>query len=162
MFSSDDISNLFRINYMALQVNVKGISHYESAIMPKPGGNCLNWVVGHIVISRAIILEMVGQKPVMSDIQAAPYKRGVIPSESDMLFPFDKLLERLKDSQDRLTTGLEGLTVEQLYESDPDNETEWRRQPMVDQLVFLQFHEAYHVGQTGLLRRLIGKEGAIQ
>ena len=28
-------------------------------------------------------------------------------------------------------------------------------------LAFLQFHEAYHAGQLGLLRRLLGKDGAI-
>jgi uncharacterized damage-inducible protein DinB len=31
-----------------------------------------------------------------------------------------------------------------------------------DQLAFLQFHEAYHIGQAGLLRRLAGKDGAIR
>ena len=30
-----------------------------------------------------------------------------------------------------------------------------------DRLSFLQFHETYHAGQTGILRRLAGKKGAI-
>lgn len=30
------------------------------------------------------------------------------------------------------------------------------------QLEFLQFHEAYHVGQVGLLGRLLGKDDAIR
>jgi len=29
-------------------------------------------------------------------------------------------------------------------------------------LAGLQFHEAYHAGQLGLLRRIAGKKGAIQ
>ena len=31
----------------------------------------------------------------------------------------------------------------------------------LDKLAFLQFHEAYHSGQLGLLRRIVGKPGAI-
>jgi len=31
-----------------------------------------------------------------------------------------------------------------------------------NQLAFFQFHEAYHAGQVGLLRRLAGKEGALR
>jgi len=29
-------------------------------------------------------------------------------------------------------------------------------------VTFLAFHESYHTGQTGILRRIIGKEGAIK
>jgi len=35
------------------------------------------------------------------------------------------------------------------------------RRPRGMQLHFLQFHEAYHVGQIGLMRRVVGKPGAI-
>jgi hypothetical protein len=31
-----------------------------------------------------------------------------------------------------------------------------------EMLAGLHFHEAYHVGQTGLLRRLLGKPGSIR
>lgn len=31
-----------------------------------------------------------------------------------------------------------------------------------ERLAFLQFHESYHAGQVGLLRRLLGKDGVIR
>jgi uncharacterized damage-inducible protein DinB len=36
------------------------------------------------------------------------------------------------------------------------------RSTLEQQLGFLAFHESYHVGQVGVLRRLIGKPGAIR
>ena len=32
----------------------------------------------------------------------------------------------------------------------------------LDQLTFMGFHEAYHLGQIGLIRKMLGKEGAIK
>jgi hypothetical protein len=47
------------------------------------------------------------------------------------------------------------MTPEQLAHGDANG-------TLGDKLGFLQFHEAYHAGQIGLLRRLVGKEGKIQ
>jgi hypothetical protein len=33
---------------------------------------------------------------------------------------------------------------------------------VMEQVTFLGFHEAYHLGQIGLLRKMLGKEGAIK
>jgi|GEM_PF-4157679 len=33
---------------------------------------------------------------------------------------------------------------------------------LLEQLTFLGFHETYHLGQIGLIRKLLGKEGAIK
>lgn len=32
-----------------LRLNVAGLTHEESLIQPRPGGNCLNWVMGHLL-----------------------------------------------------------------------------------------------------------------
>ena len=29
--------------------NLEGLTHEESLVQPQPGGNCLNWIVGHLV-----------------------------------------------------------------------------------------------------------------
>jgi len=155
-----DISSLFVVNYNVLHVNLKDISHQESLIRPT-SGNCLNWIVGHILVSRGTILNILEEKSVLSDIQSMPYKRGVTPNEGDYLLPLNALIERLNTSQERLISSLEDKSSEWLNGSDSEKEIEWQQQPRRDQLMFLHFHEAYHAGQTGLMRRIIGKECAI-
>jgi uncharacterized damage-inducible protein DinB len=148
------------VNYNVLLVNLKDVTHNESLISPS-SGNSMNWVLGHILVSRGTILSMLGEKSVLSDIQSMPYQRGVTPNKGDYLMPRDALVERLNVSQERIIGGLEDKTPEWLSSSESDKEIEWQQQPKRDQLLFLHFHEAYHTGQTGLLRRIIGKECAI-
>lgn len=162
MYLPSDISNLYKINYVTLISNLKKISSDQSLMLPQPAGNCVNWILGHILVSRDIILTMLGQDPILSDIQSVPYKRGTIPHKLDILLPFDALKDVLKQSQNNVTDSIEILTEEELTSGDPDSEIKWQQQPLSDKLVFLQFHEAYHIGQIGLSRRLIGLEGAIQ
>jgi hypothetical protein len=39
-----------RVTQRVMRLNVEGISHEESLIQPQPAGNCLNWVIGHLVL----------------------------------------------------------------------------------------------------------------
>src|SRR5213075_700344 len=57
------LGKLFELNYGALFRNLEGLSHEESLIEPPPGGNSVNWVVGHITASRNRILPLLGQPP---------------------------------------------------------------------------------------------------
>ena len=158
--SPTTISRMFDINYRALLANLDGISGDEALIEPHPGGNCINWIVGHIVISRDIILGMLGQQPVFHNDRAVHYKRGAKVENVSKLTPLSELLEALDASQKKLMAALEKLTEAEANKSispagsDPNL-------TLIDQLAFLQFHEGYHIGQVGLLRRIVGKQGAI-
>ena len=154
------ISRIFDIHHRALAVNLDGITDEAALIEPHPGGNCINWIVGHILISRDAILGLLGQKPIFQNNRTAQYKRGAKVADVGKLVPLSELIEALDASQKKLMTALEKL---------PEAEANKPVEPagsapktaLIDQLTFLQFHEAYHIGQVGLLRRIVGKEGAI-
>ena len=65
-----------------VQLNVDGITQEESLIQPFPGGNCLNWVVGHLVDTYNQMLPPLGQKPVGEDGTFKRYARGTPPLEN--------------------------------------------------------------------------------
>jgi hypothetical protein len=67
------------------------------------------------------------------------------------------MLADLELTQERLRRGLENLPPEEL---DLHHE-EGAKRPRGAQLHFMHFHEAYHAGQLGLLRRIVGRPGAI-
>jgi len=152
-----DLQRLFGISHQALHVNIEGVTHEESLRQPRPAGNCLNWTVGHIVASRNGVLHAMGHDLTWSAEEAARYKRGSAPiTAPGEAKPFEKLVQDLDRSQERIQSGLGALTEADLAKPYSDKQTvgEW--------IAFLHFHEAYHVGQTGLLRRIVGKEGAIR
>ena len=43
--------------------NVHGLTHEDSVIEPRPGGNSLNWIMGHLVWAYEQALPLLGQDP---------------------------------------------------------------------------------------------------
>jgi hypothetical protein len=150
----EGLKRLFELNHYAIGVNARDLSHEESLLGPGPAGNCANWVLGHIVANRGAILSLVGEQPVWDADTVERYKRGSSPITKDKAKPFPEILESLDRSQERLVAGLARLNEGDLGKDDGES--------LGSKLAFLQFHEAYHAGQLGLLRRIAGKKGAIQ
>ncbi|HZB27749.1 MAG TPA: DinB family protein [Gemmatimonadales bacterium] len=146
-----------------LEKNVAGVSHEESLINPKPGGSCLNWVVGHLTLSRNRSLGLFGRKPMYDDGEFAAYA-GVdgVPLTRENALSFEELKHRFKALQEPLVTGLDGMSPADMDKPAPFSPTGNPKETMGSLLASLAFHEAYHVGQTGLLRRVIGREGVVK
>lgn len=142
----------------ALGLNLEGVTDDEALLQPEPAGNCLNWVAGHILASREGTLEQLGEARVWDPDVSARYTRGSAPvgSADDALVSLTRIRRDLEQSQARFLAGLDRLTPADLEAPVKGDQT------FADRLAFLLFHETYHVGQTGLLRRLIGKPGAIR
>lgn len=153
--SVDQLKKLFEINKYAFGVNVEGVSHDESLQQPGGGGNCLNWVAGHVVANRNHILELLGEAPIWDEPSYAEYKRGSAAIVNGAKArPFDSIVTDFGRAQERIQSGLAKL-------QDSDLSAPREKQTLGEALHFLHFHESYHIGQTALLRRLAGKPGAI-
>ena len=151
------LKNLYETNLYAIRVNTEGIADADGLLQPPPAGNCMCWVVGHIVSSREGLLKLLGEEPVLTPEMAARYKRGSSPVTG----PGDghslsELLTFLGTSQERLLRGMTNATPAKWEEPVPNMGT------VREAFYFLHFHEAYHAGQLAILRRLAGKKGAIQ
>lgn len=60
--------------------------------MPRPAGNCLNWIVGHLVRGYEQTLPHLGQEPVLGPGALERYARGSLPVEdAEEVRPFDEL-----------------------------------------------------------------------
>ena len=158
--STDALNLLFGINYDVLKKNLDGVTHEESLIQPAGGGNCLNWVLGHIVATRDYAIQLLNQAPVWDQEIAGAYQRGSEPlRDGSNAQSFEKIVADLENSQSRLVAGLSKVSEPDLNAPAADQSA---AETVGETLFVLQFHEAYHVGQTGLLRRIAGHEGAIK
>ncbi len=61
----------------------------------------------------------------------------------------------------RIDAGLAGLAPEALDQPAPHSPGNNPNETVRSLLSVTFFHQAYHAGQTGILRRIAGKEGAI-
>lgn len=57
---NEEVKTIFKFNGFVVNKNLEGISHEESLKSSDRGGNCINWVIGHIVVTRDVLLETLG------------------------------------------------------------------------------------------------------
>jgi uncharacterized damage-inducible protein DinB len=153
-----------RVIHYVLRLNVDGLTQEDSLIQPQPGGNCLNWVVGHLVRTYSeILLPLLGQEPVFGKDVLKRYGRdsGELREASEAL-PLEELLAGWDETTDRVVAGLAAMTPEALDKPAPFSPRNNPDETVRSLLTILMFHQAYHCGQTGLLRRMAGKEGAMR
>lgn len=153
----------FAFNYGILLRNVEGVTAAESLYSPASGGNCLNWVVGHITTTRNSLAKMLGEPPFWNADSATRYTRGSSPVGVDeSVESWEKVLAYFEESQGVIVKAVGALDAARLAEAPPKDRNPFKSESMAELLAAFTFHESYHVGQTGLLRRLLGKPGAVK
>jgi len=161
--TAEMLTSQFKFSERVLRDNTVDLTHSETCLQPSSGGNCVNWIVGHILTNRNTVLQLLGEKPIWSKEKAAPYGRGSDPvRDPDSAVSFDQMLKDHATSQRRIVAALQRLGSPGLAKPAPSEMTGGKEASIGTMLAGFLFHEAYHVGQTGIVRRLIGKEGAIR
>jgi hypothetical protein len=143
-------------------VNTDGISHEESLLTPDTAGNSMNWIVGHLLCIYNNVLPVLGQAPVMLTERLKLYDRGSKPLEPTEAIRFDELMAAWNEACARVDAGLGSLDEQRLDQKAPFSPSNNPNETIRSVLGVLLFHQAYHAGQTGILRRVAGKPGAIK
>ena len=151
-----------RVAHQVARLNAEGITHPDSLGQPQPAGNCLNWVLGHLICVYDEILPLLEQKPVMGKEALRRYARGTPPlQDAAEALPWDSLMKAWDTAAERVDAGLASLTPEKLDAPAPASPRNNPDETVRSLLTLVCFHQAYHAGQMGLLRRMAGKKGAI-
>lgn len=143
--------------------NADGLTHEESLVQPRPAGNCPNWVMGHLLQVYNEALGLLGQEPVMEAAALERYARGAPPiRDAAEAREFGELLGAWEEAVARIDAGLAELDPEMLDQPAPASPENNPEETIRTLLSTILFHQTYHAGQLGLLRRLVGREGAIR
>ena len=157
------LGRMFALAHGAAHINLKDVTDEDALSQPRPGGNCIQWVLAHIVATRDQIGRMIGSEPVLPETLRQRFSRPAAPIVdrtdarllADWIADFDR-------SQERLGAAIAALPDERLHATFDGSKLPGRPTTLAEALAFFHFHESYHIGQLGLLRRLAGKEGAIR
>jgi hypothetical protein len=162
MSTNANVQLLSGFNTFVISKNLEGITQEESLAFSPAGGNCINWVAGHILSARNGTLRLLGADPMGADGELTPYLRGSGPLTADHALPISRLRDDLAESSRRIAAALETVTAEALGKTTPFPAVPGGDGFSVgESLMGLQFHESYHAGQLGILRRMVGRDGAI-
>lgn len=157
---AETLTTQLRMTSFIAARNLDGITHEESLVRAVPTGNHINWLVGHVVATRCLLLPALHQQPVWGEDTMALYRRGSSGAVNANYLPFDEVLHAFRETHERLVAGIASVTDEELAAPAPFSPG-GGPETLGSLLTKSTMHEGYHLGQTGILRRVIGKEGAI-
>lgn len=158
---AETLNTQFRMNQYIAGRNLDGVTHEESLIRAVETGNHLNWLVGHIVATRCALLPALHQESIWNEEQMSIYRRGSSGAVDAGYLPFDEVVRAFHTTQERILEGIASLSEEELAAPAPFSPG-GGPETLGSLLTKSTVHEGYHLGQTGILRRVIGKPGAIR
>ncbi|MBU6359176.1 MAG: DinB family protein [Chloroflexota bacterium] len=132
-------------NYLA------NLTHAHSLVQPPIEGNCINWIIGHIVAYRNYGLKMCGLAPVVSDEIVHRYAKdsAAVKGDAPDIAKFEDLRNAYFTAHERLMAYIAQMSAEQAAEVISAASFTQARAELLT--TFLR-HESYHLGQLEWLR----------
>ncbi|HQP09177.1 MAG TPA: DinB family protein [Anaerolineaceae bacterium] len=155
MITTVDFTRSLHMENQIIHEQTKDLSQADTLIQPQPGGNCMNWVLGHTLDNQVIILELLGGRSPVSSENLERYRRDSDPVTGDG--PGVWTLEELLSGHDRVQQAI-AARLQEMDKEDFMQEVKWgeRTVTLGWRVFFYYFHFTYHVGQLELLRNLAG------
>ena len=146
------LSIQYRYTGFVFAGNLKGITENDGVKQPEGGGNCINWVAGHIVGSRGGTLKVLGQEMPFADDKYARYERGSGPIVGgDGTVALDDMVADFLATEEGLKAGLAGLTEARLGEKAPFSPGNNPEETVASLLAGLVFHAFSGISIWGLI-----------
>lgn len=99
MTKVETLAEYYGLTYRVIKRQLDGVSHEESLVQPPFRGNCLNWVLGHIVCSRAEVLTFLGEALPWNEAESARYQPNADPiTSAEQALPLAQLQTFLEES----------------------------------------------------------------
>lgn len=160
MIDRQTMADMYAFSLRTLHRQTDGVTHEESMMQLPFRGNCMNWTLGHMLLCREDIFEILGKPRYFPDNTFARYDSGTEPITADEagVIRTEKLLEMFDEHAPHLTNLLL-TTSDETYASTVQAGQNVRT--LAFRVLFYFFHEAEHVGEVGVLRQLAGKDDKV-
>jgi hypothetical protein len=156
---SQILIDLFKNNHAIIHLQVEGITQDESLLQLPFRGNCMNWVIGHILGIRGECLETLDLPGTMDKAELKVYGYGSDPlTGCENAQDLKVMMKNLDDSLEIIIKTLVNLSPSELVQP----KQIWvGKVSLFEALSFMQWHESYHTGQLEILRQLAGKNDKV-
>ena len=156
MITIADFSRMMEMENGIIHDQTKDLVQADTLIQPQPGGNCMNWVLGHALDTLITILEVLGGSSPVDKKSLARYPHGSEPvlQEGPGVWNLEDLLAGFDQVGKTITSRLQ-----MMQDEDFGKEIEWNGKTVTVgwKVLFFFFHYTYHLGQLELLRNLAGR-----
>ena len=138
-------NNILGTSNYVIKEKTEGLTHADSMLQLPFPGNCMNWILGHLMVYRMQCLGVIDGVSEADEEEFVLYGFGSEPmTDSDKAIPLETLLARLDAISEQITAALEEMPDSRLDELLDEEHGVTVAQRLHFNLVY---HEAYHVGQ---------------
>jgi uncharacterized damage-inducible protein DinB len=148
-----NIEGMFKTNTDIVKKALDEVPPERWFIKPGDDSNHLMWVAGHLVVSRAAVLEYLGADWEAS--WASLFKRGEKLTADDKYPSIADIRTAWEVVSKKLSASLSEPPSERLSRPAP-NRPHSLDGKVSGLVVFVAFHETYHVGQVSYLKKWLG------
>jgi uncharacterized damage-inducible protein DinB len=154
----EPISLIFQVNHGVVSRTLEGLSDEEVWQSPPGGGNPIGWILGHVAGYRTVMLRLLGS-PLPPQWEPRLFARGAVRGDRAS-YPTRAAIESAwQATHAAMREAFAAATAAQLSAPAPTELPGVRT--VADQLAFGAFHESYHVGQMGYVRRQLGHSAVV-
>lgn len=161
MISPEYLASSLDRNVQIIKRQTEGLTHEECLIQLPFRGNCMNWIIGHLVLNRNNILRLLEAEELVDPTSVDRYKRDSDPitEDSSNTLPLVQLVGLLDKAQENIGNLLQEMPHDRLkkevafFGNTEMTVGEW--------LIFFYFHDSYHTGQAEILRQATGVDDKI-
>jgi uncharacterized damage-inducible protein DinB len=136
-----------------------GLDPAELTRTPSENSNPMVWMAGHLAQSRARLGRLLGVEHEVP--WPALFRQGSAPPESERYPALADIRREWDQAGAALRTRLRSMSDAELH-GDLEVKIPSTDGTLRGAIVFALFHEGYHVGQMGYLRRALGKDRIAQ
>jgi hypothetical protein len=153
MLTAEGLVTAFTRNSNFFHTHLKDLTHADTLVQPPVQGNCILWIVGHIVNYRSKILTALLQPALPNATHFERFARGSQPvlGEEPGLPRLETIISAYDGSQTAVIDAIRRITREQSAEVITQGDF---TMPRADLVVSYMRHESYHLGQLELLREI--------
>lgn len=153
MITGENLAWNFERNASYVRSHLADLTQTDALVQPPVSGNCINWILGHIVCYRTYALAICGLTPVISTALAQRYARDSAPvlGPAADIADLATLLAAYWASHEQLLAYWQGMTPAQAAEVVT---AAGFTMPRAALLTSFMRHESYHAGQLELLREI--------
>ena len=154
----DQIASHLKLGDYLLRAALEKLSYEELHRRGGPQSNSLLWIAGHLALSRCRMLKLAGGDVDFpwSDL----FSRGSAIQDPAAYPDLNNILEAWESTSNLLLAALPRMTPELLFAKSPQS-LPGDDKSVRGALSFLVYHEAYHIGQMGYLRKMLGYESLV-
>lgn len=149
----EHIEGMFKANTDIINKAIADVATEDWFRKPGDDSNHLMWVMGHLIVHRGLTLKLLGGQ---WDTSWAPlFARGAQRVTDDEYPSSEEMKTAWKQVSADLVTAVRNASVDVLSNPSPAGSPTFNGK-ISGNVAVLAFHDAYHAGQVGFLRKWLG------